>query len=81
MSVRVLTLSQRKTWRFWLIVCVCGLLSFAAIGDRLLSDPKCERHAGDFDSNFNSDFDTDGLDCPMTRSADSPTYRVPIPGA
>jgi hypothetical protein len=73
--------AQRKAWFFWLVVCACGLLSFAAIGDRLLSDPECERHVGDFDnSSFNSDFDTSGLECPVTRSADSPTYRVRIPG-
>jgi hypothetical protein len=45
-----------------------------------LSHAWCKLHHGSFDSSFDSDFDTSGLDCPVSRNADSPTYRVPISG-
>jgi hypothetical protein len=79
-TVDFLTRHCAKTWSWWMLLGALGLIILAAvIGDHLFSDPRCKLHQGKFNSPFGFQFDTNGLDCPLTRSADSPTYRVPIP--
>ena len=71
---------RAKTWSWWMLLGAIGLIGLAAIiGDHLFSDPRCKVHQGTFSSSFGFQFDTNGLDCPLTRDAASPTYRVPVP--